>query len=350
MYGRTRTLLRKVIANTLYYSGVLWLYASIKLHRRVVVLMYHRVLPTGADTYSEEGIIVTPETFARHLSFLKRYFRPLSLEQLAEPLQRGTRLPSRGCLITFDDGWRDNVTHAQPLLQQHQLPATVFLATDYVGSETCFWQERLARRMFRAAEKEGQARALVETHTQAGVHLLPKAQRRGVIRLAVTSMKEWPEAERARYEIDLDRALAEAGIHVDHNGEDRFMDWSDVARLASPSVLSAAAHGCSHVPLTTIGATRAERELVAARERLEAATGQPVSGIAYPNGNYDETVVQLARQAGYRIGFTTQRGLVAEGDDALKLRRLNVHEAAAGSRPEFLCLILGVFHKWPRQV
>ena len=350
MYERARTSLRKAIANGLYYSGILWLLAAVKLHRRVVVLMYHRVLPTGADTYSEEGIIVTPETFDRHLSFLKRYFRPLSLEQLAEALQRGAQLPSRGCLITFDDGWHDNVAHAQPLLQQHQMPATVFLATDYVGSETCFWQERLARRMFRAAEREGQTRALVEAHTQAGVHLLPAAQRRRVIRLTVTSMKQWPAADRARYEVDLDRALAEAGIHVEHNGEDRFMDWSDVASLAPPSLLSAAAHGCSHVPLTSIDTAYAKQELVNARQRLEAALGQPISGIAYPNGNYDETVVQLARQVGYRIGFTTQRGLVAECDDALKLRRLNVHEASARSRPEFLCLILGVFHNWPRQV
>ena len=90
LYGRARTLLRKVVANTLYYSGMLWVYASIKLHRRVVVLMYHRVLPTGADTYSEEGIIVTPETFKRHLSFLKRYFRPLSLAQLIEALTAGS--------------------------------------------------------------------------------------------------------------------------------------------------------------------------------------------------------------------------------------------------------------------
>jgi hypothetical protein len=180
--------------------------------------------------------------------------------------------------------------------------------------------------------------------------MLPAAQRRRVIRFAVTNMKQWPADDVARYEGDLDRALTEAGIRVDHNGDDRFMDWSDVAGLAPPSLLVAAAHGCSHVPLTTIGAGQAEHELVAARERLESAIGQPISGIAYPNGNYDETVVQLARQSGYRIGFTTQRGLVAEGDDALKLRRLNVHEASARSRPEFLCLILGVFHKWPRQV
>ena len=348
MYAHARRLLRKAIAFGLYYSGLLWLYAAFKLHRRVVVLMYHRVLPANADTYSEESIIVTPETFARHLAFLKRYFRPLSLEQLSAALQQGGRLPSRGCLITFDDGWHDNITHALPLLRQYGVPAVVFLATDYVGSESCFWQERLARRMFQAVEREGPARALVEAHTGAGLHLLPAAQRRRVIRGAVTNMKQWPAVEIARYEGEIELALAIAGIRIDANGEDRFMDWSDVARLAPPSPLSAAAHGCSHVPLTTIAAEQVLTELACARERVEAAIGQPISAIAYPNGNYDATVVQLARKAGYRIGFTTQRGLVSERDDALMLRRLNVHDASTKSMPEFLCIILGVFHKWPR--
>ena len=174
MHAGTRSMLRKLVANGLYYSGVLWLYAAIKLHRQVVVLMYHRVLPTGADTCSDEGIIVTPETFAMQLAFLNRYFRPLSLEQLTRLLQSGARLPSRGCLITFDDGWHDNVTYAQPLLQQHNMPAAVFLTTDYIGSKTCFWQERLTRRMLRAVDREGQARSLVEKNTQVSLHLLPQ--------------------------------------------------------------------------------------------------------------------------------------------------------------------------------
>ena len=128
------------------------------------------------------------------------------------------------------------------------------------------------------------------------------------------------------------------------------MSWRDVASLAAPSPLTAGAHGCSHMPLTSLAEADAGFELVESRRRLETVVGQPISALAYPNGNYDDTVVELTRRAGYRIAFTTQRGLVSEGDDAFKLRRLNVHEASARTMPEFLCLILGVFHKWPRQV
>ena len=350
MHAQARTLLRKLLANGLYYSGLLWLYAAFKLHRRVVVLMYHRVLPDGADTFSEDGIIVTPTTFARHLRFLKRYFHPLSVDELAGALHSGRPLPSRGCLITFDDGWHDNVTHALPLLEAHDVPAVVFLATDYVGSSSCFWQERLTRRMYRAVEAEGPPRTLVETHTSSDVRLLPPAERRRAIRAAVTGMKQWPAADVARFESRLGEALAGANIDLASHGDDRFMDWQDAARLAPPSPLVAAAHGCSHLPLTTLPPAKAEHELREARARVQAVLGRQVTAIAYPNGNYDDTVVRLAGQAGYRIGFTTQRGLVSGGDDPLRLRRLNVHEASTRSLPEFLCIILGVFHKWPRQV
>lgn len=350
VYAHARRLLRKFIANGLYYSGLLWVYAAFKLHRRVVVLMYHRVLPDGADTFSEESIVVTPWTFARQLRFLKRFFRPLSLDELTESLQTGWQLPSRGVLVTFDDGWRDNVTYALPLLREHEVPAVVFLATDFVGTDSCFWQERLTRRMFRAAQQEGPAYALVNAHSSKDMRQLTSPELRRVVRDAVTRMKQWPQVEVARFEAELELALGSMGLPVDDSGDDRFMDWTEASSLAPPSPLVAAAHGCSHVPLTNVTAELAARELACARQRVEAATGERVTAVAYPNGNYDDTVVELARQAGYRIGFTTQRGLVSEGDDPLRLRRLNVNEASTRSIPEFLCIILGVFQKWPRQV
>lgn len=350
MRTRLRTILRRLTANGLYYSGLLWVYAGLKLRHRVVVLMYHRILPDGADTFSEDSIIVRPGTFSRHLQFLKRHFRLLTVQQLADALRSGQPLPSRGCLVTFDDGWQDNVQHALPLLRQHDVPAVVFLATDYVGATTCFWQERLARRLFAAAGCEGPPRDLVEQLTKPGVPCLPPADRRLAIREAITAMKQWPQEEIARLERRLVEVMATAGMDAEETGDDRFMDWESVSRLVPPSPLVAAAHGCSHSPLTQLESVHVGAELAGCKQRIEAATGRPVTAIAYPNGNYDDAVVNQSRREGYVVGFTTVRGLVSAGDDPLRLRRLNVHEAATSSVPELLCIILGVFHKWPQQV
>ena len=65
---RARALARRALAFVLYYSGLLWLYAGIRLRDKATVLMYHRVLPADADSFSTDAIVVTPESFARQVA------------------------------------------------------------------------------------------------------------------------------------------------------------------------------------------------------------------------------------------------------------------------------------------
>jgi peptidoglycan/xylan/chitin deacetylase (PgdA/CDA1 family) len=91
---------------------------------------------------------------------------------------------------------------------------------------------------------------------------------------------------------------------------------------------------------------RLAHELRECRDRIAAATGESVVAVAYPNGDFSDLVVQEARRAGYRLGFTTRRGHVSMADDRFKLRRINIHESATATMPEFLCTLLGVFRRY----
>lgn len=97
---------------------------------RAVILMYHSV--------REEGPLfnVTPAAFARQMAYLKhKKYDVVSLRELVRRLR--TREPlGRVVVITFDDGYRDNYTHAFPILQQYRFPATIFSVTDAIGSKT----------------------------------------------------------------------------------------------------------------------------------------------------------------------------------------------------------------------
>lgn len=114
---RARATLRWLIACVLYYSGVLWIYAAIRLHGRAVALMYHRVLPGDTDSFSTDAIVVSPGSFERQMAFLKRHFTLLDAADLRACLERG-RFPNRSCIVTFDDGWYDNEVHVLPILEQ----------------------------------------------------------------------------------------------------------------------------------------------------------------------------------------------------------------------------------------
>lgn len=340
-----RRFVRRLIANSLYYSGVLWIWASIKFHRKAFVLMYHRVLPEGADTFSADSICVRPETFARHMAFLRRHFRVLSTAELAGYLESGEKLPSRSCVITFDDGWRDNFEHALPILREQQVPAVIFVATDYIGSNDCFWQERLSRLMFNAVKQGGVALSLVEKNLGVELAQRNEADRRRLIRDAVDALKKRPQAEVESIEARVRQILG--GVAPDL-GDDQFMSWPQVAGLTQGTRVVVGSHGCSHTPLTRMPQERAAAELEEASRRITQEVGKPTTTIGYPNGNYDDHVVRLTRAAGYRLGFTTDKGLVGEIRDPFKLPRLNIHEGATRTLPDFLCAILLVFNPMRR--
>lgn len=102
------------------------------------ILMYHRVCPMPQGRF-RPTYHVTPEAFRRHLSWLLEHgYRPYTLARLMEMRARGEAIPPRSFAVTFDDGFANNATHALPVLQELNIPATVFLATAYVGSDRPF--------------------------------------------------------------------------------------------------------------------------------------------------------------------------------------------------------------------
>jgi len=100
----------------------------------LTIFAYHRVLPMPDPLRPGE---VVAEVFEEQMRFLSRHFAVLPLLEAARLLQK-RNLPARACCITFDDGYADNLTVAQPILEKYQLPATVFVATGYLDGQRMF--------------------------------------------------------------------------------------------------------------------------------------------------------------------------------------------------------------------
>jgi len=141
----------------------------------------------------------------------------------------------------------------------------------------------------------------------------------------------------------VEAACRSAALPRASTGDDRFMNWDDVTRLASSGRVVIGSHAHSHVPLT-----RLDREAAAA-DLTQSVASMTLHGLpaptmfAYPNGDYNVPLTECLARAGIAVGFTTELGFVAPGDDPRRLPRVNVHEGSAASTPEFLCRILGVF-------
>jgi peptidoglycan/xylan/chitin deacetylase (PgdA/CDA1 family) len=104
---------------------------------RVPILMYHYLStpPDDADIYRRD-LSVSPELFAAQLDrLLAEGYTAVNLYQVIDALQRGAPLPEKPVVITFDDGYRDNYENAFPLLHARNMPATLFVVTDFIDEQ-----------------------------------------------------------------------------------------------------------------------------------------------------------------------------------------------------------------------
>jgi peptidoglycan/xylan/chitin deacetylase (PgdA/CDA1 family) len=334
-----KTALKHLVLGALYVTGLLWLLAAARLRRRVVVLTYHRVLPADlrSRSFSAPAIIVKTETFDWQMRFIRKHLKPLTLAQFAEALRSPGPLPSWSCLVTFDDGWHDTLEYALPVLRNNRIPAVLFVATDYVGSGGGFWQERVSA-MLHDIGPTPEVRSLL-----AGVGINASLSAadfgsRDVIRGFVDRIKL-----RTTYDIEaLTRRLEGIAGDLPRENQDRFLDWDGLSELARSGIVDIGSHASSHCPLPRLSLADAERELRESRKILERRIGVKALSIAYPNGDANHAIAELARSEGYEAGFTTERGLVAAGANRLLLNRVNIHEGSSRTRAAFLARLIGL--------
>lgn len=271
------------------------------------ILMYHRVgEPPGFDPWD---LVVSPEHFSGHLSVLRASFEVLSLQELCACHESGS-VPARAVCVTFDDGYYDNLAVARPLLEQARVPATVFLATGFLGA-SCFWWDRLAGVFAAAAAREvspdGAARPLgLETPvTLERVWLL---------------LRDLPPEERASV---LDRLEGVLGARGEVPADVRPMTEDEARRLVSP-LISIGAHTVDHAWLPAHDESRVAQEIGDSLRRCTEIAGAPVRMLAYPYSAHDEAVVEVARRLGVECALTTTPVAVTDVSPRLALPRAGV--------------------------
>ncbi|MDB5461458.1 MAG: hypothetical protein JWO72_3199, partial [Caulobacteraceae bacterium] len=100
----------------------------------IPILVYHRVAPDGDGPPGLDRYRTTPQAFENQISFLRRHgYWGLTIRQLTRALEKKMPLPGRPVMLTFDDGYSDFATHAWPVLEKHDFPATLFVVPAKVG-------------------------------------------------------------------------------------------------------------------------------------------------------------------------------------------------------------------------
>jgi peptidoglycan/xylan/chitin deacetylase (PgdA/CDA1 family) len=286
------------------------------------ILAYHRVLDAAAPafTFDDELISATTASFRRQMDFVRRNFNVISFEQLNECERERGRWPERALIITFDDGYRDNYTHAFPILREMGLCATIFLAVGHVGEAKLFWWDFVAY-----CFKQTRRRAVAFPELGAApLPLTGMRERLEAIRRVLEWIKEVKEEVKRRFLSELSDQLEVA--MPDGLAEGMHLTWDDVRQMAAGGI-EFGSHTMTHPILSNVTERQLYEEVTLSKERLEQQLDKDVIAFSYPVGgraSFNGGVKEAVNRCGFRYAVSYQEGVAEKNSDRYSLPRIHV--------------------------
>lgn len=304
-----RAMLKDFARKCLYFSGALGLYHRLRNADSLTVVMFHRTLrpddPRGASC--DPDYTLGEDLFVSSLDFFRRHYRVVSLQDVLRARREGAGLPPRALLISFDDGWLDNVDYALPALRSAGLPAVMFVAADAVGARQPFYQERIvAAWRLGKLSSEALAASVAEHARETHVGEPAGGVRAGIdgLRALIARLETMSSTSR--------RAVLER--HADALNDDlqHMIDVDDLARLRAGGV-ELGLHGKSHVAMTRAdnlanelgGARAAMAAMLSPQSPGEGLASDACATMSFPHGAFDDAIAAQACEAGYELLFTS---------------------------------------------
>jgi peptidoglycan/xylan/chitin deacetylase (PgdA/CDA1 family) len=304
--------LKDAIRQTLFHAGVpavMRLGRRLRGEHRATILMYHKVSVQSAPLF---GRSVRPDVFERQIRALKRAYRVVDLLELAD--SDGLRhVGQEVVVVTFDDGYRSNYTEAFPILKAYGVPATIFLATDYMDTQRILPHDQLAGILYRSARIPAPRDLQGEGFSSEIVDMVMKFfhSDTGKLRSLFSlegRFKAMPVVER---DLALERLARVCDVPSWREGSDRVMlSWDEVREMSKQGI-SFGSHTRSHPVLSLLSLSEIRTEIAESRERIESEIQKPITTFAYPYGkpeDYPKEMTGLLRQEGYRLACNTTMG------------------------------------------
>lgn len=302
--------------------------------------MYHRVHQGLADPWD---LCVSPANFEQQMEHLRRHYVVLRLRELTGRLAAG-RLPGRAVVLTFDDGYADNLLSAKPILDRWELPATFFVVSGYLGQPREYWWDELSRLFLEPGrlpgtlsirlDREILSRELGEsaTYTEEDCrrHRAWRANggheptpRHAIVRAIDERLYKLPETEKRRV---LDELFMWANASRAGRPDNRTLAPRELAAAEDGGLVEIGAHSATHPVLPALPPAAQRDEIHRCKARLEEILGHAVPNFCYPHGAHSAETVDFVRSAGFASACTVISRPVGAGVDPFQLPRIQARD------------------------
>jgi peptidoglycan/xylan/chitin deacetylase (PgdA/CDA1 family) len=249
------------------------------------------VTPAASDRWGPWEYAVTPSQLDNQLATLRSAYDIRALSDILTAVMAGDPPTEPTAAITFDDGFRDTLTNAVPILERHGVPATVYVATEFLDGPPPY-EYRLAAALEAATHLEvtvGDLNVDRQLHDEQS-HKEAYATLRQATKFASPAMRQ---------------TLLEA-VSAPATCDCAMLTTDELQTLADHQHIEIGGHSHEHVPLTALDADSQRSTIRRCKERLEEILDEPVTLFSYPYGDRSPAVERAVETAAFDSAVTTK--------------------------------------------
>jgi peptidoglycan/xylan/chitin deacetylase (PgdA/CDA1 family) len=272
-----------------YFSGV------------ATIFMLHRVYPLEPHKLSpNENMKVSP-TFLEHFILQMRAlgYEFISLDQLHTLLVTGEKTTKK-IVLTLDDGYKDNFTHAYPIIQKLNVPIAIYVTTAFPDKTARLWWyvlEDLILAHDHITLSSGERYPCATMDEKIDTFL--------ALRSTILTFKSHQFSDK------VDELLKNYTLNWEAQCEKLCMNWEEIATLANDPLVTIGGHTQNHFAFNALSSEEILEEIQHANEAIQARTGKKITHFAYPFGSREEVSADkfaLVKTLGFKTVTTTRKG------------------------------------------
>lgn len=284
--------------------------------RAIRVFMFHGIGGKDCPT----------DIFIKQMEYLARYYSVISLKMAIEMISNNDYSVKNEIVLTFDDGLKNNLNIAYPVLLRFGLPATFFVCPGLIDSGKWLWAYEVERRLLTLEYVKLTSFCkdfdITSPKWKPGNNVC-------VVEHIIEFMKTLATSER----MSLESTIQELTTEFEPTKEDmnmlETMNWDELCSLSS-ELITIGSHTLNHPILTKLPVNDICFEIQESRYILERKLKKTVEYFCYPNGDFNDEVLKVVRET-YAAAVTTEQGFFTRGDDVFKICRI----PAASDMPLF---------------
>ena len=296
-------------------------YTSTLENGRVSIFLFHGVIReqvTAVRNYNRKHILL--DEFAGLMRQLAAAGTPISMDRFMACKDGGTDLPERAFIVTFDDGFENNLRLAAPVLEELDIPAIFYITSGFVADNQMSWIDRIDEAFERTPRGSVRLPWGEYSFDDAGSKI-------EILEIIRSKAKADPNISFDDFASEIQSQLGVGEIRSDDGELDKKMTWEDVRQLESVSGFSIGGHTHTHAVLAHLDEAALDFEIGAHLSMLEDEIALKTVHFAYPDGLdfcYNDETIEALKRYGIRCCPTAIYGTNSMSADPFHLRRIPV--------------------------